>query len=123
MGDRVRVALRQRRDEGSDPVRVLIDLGGVRDQDELVVGRDTELVDRDHPGVEPAQREVDPLDVPEGAEDRVDLAADQGRQQVEPDVHLVDVRRSEVRGREDRLQIVGLVRDPRRADRLAVEVR
>ena len=93
MSDGVLGALRQPGDEGPDPIRILLDREPARDQDELVVGRNAELVNRDDPRVEAAEAQVDPLDVPEASEDRVDLAADQRRQQVETDVHLVDVGR------------------------------
>ena len=84
--DRVRGAHRERGDEAADRLGVVLDRGAPGDQDELVVGRDAELVDRDDARVESALLEVDALDVPEAAQDRVDPAADQGGEQVEADV-------------------------------------
>ncbi len=50
------------------------------DQDELVVGRDSELVHGHDARVKTPLLEVDPLDVPVAAEDGIDLAPDQGGQ-------------------------------------------
>ena len=92
------------------------------DQDELVVGRDSELVHGHDTRVETPLLEVDPLDVPVAAEDGVDLPPDQGGQQVEADVDLAGRRRGKPGRLEDGLEVVALVRDPCGPDRLALEV-
>ena len=61
----------ERGDEQADRLRVVLDPVGVGDQDQLVVGGDPELVDRDHTGVLAARGEVDALDVEKAAEHRV----------------------------------------------------
>ena len=61
------------------------------DQDELVVGRDAELVDRDDARVAAALGQVDALDVAEAAEHRVGAPGEHRGQQAEADVDLLDV--------------------------------
>src|SRR4029453_13563934 len=67
--------------------------------------------------------EVHSLDVAEAAQDGVDLAADQRRQQVEADVDLLDGRGGDSGELLDLLPGVALVRDARGADGLSGEVR
>ena len=66
--------------------------------------------------------EVDALDVEKAAEDRVGASREQRRQEVEADVHLGDVAGGEPDLVEDRLEVIGLVGDPRGRHRLALQV-
>jgi hypothetical protein len=90
--------------------------------DELVVGRDAELVHGNHARILPALFEVDSLDVGEAAEDRVGAAGKECWEQVEGNVDLGDVVGGEPDSVEDRVEIVRLVRDSGGRDRLALKV-
>ena len=75
-----------------------------------------------HAGIFASLGQVDALDVEEAAEHRVGAAGDHRRQQVEPDVDLVDVIGGEPLLVEDRVQEGRLVRDAGGGDRLAAQV-
>ena len=81
----------QRGHEEADRFRVLFERLAVGDEDQLVVGRDAELVDRGDDRVFAALAQVDALDVAEAAEHRLGAAADQRRQQAEADVDRLHV--------------------------------
>ena len=122
MGDRVGGAPGQRRDEAANRLRMLLHGGPPGNQDQLVVGRHSELVDRDDARVESPLLKVDALDVPEAAQNRVDPPGDQGGEKVEADVDLVRGRGRQARGLQDRLKVVRLVRDSGRPDGLPPQV-
>src|SRR5581483_1576250 len=87
--DGERGAFGERADEGADRRGMVGNRGPACDEDQLVVGRDTEPIDWDDSRVEAPLLEVHALDVAKAAQDRVDLAADQGGQEVEAYVHLL----------------------------------
>src|SRR3954454_12747561 len=78
---------------------------------ELVVGRHAGLLHTDHARVLLALGQVDGLVVPEAAENRVDLAAHERRDEVEADVALLDAALRDVRVIQDGLQVRVLVID------------
>ena len=81
-------------DEEAELLRVGFQRLAVGDQDQLVVGRHAELVDRGDHRVFAALAQVDALDVAEAAEHRLGAAAEQRRQQAEADVDRLDRRRA-----------------------------
>ena len=87
-------------EEEADRLRVFFEPLAVGDEDQLVVGRHAELVDRGDDRVLAAQAQVDALDVAEAAQHRLGAAADQRRQQPVADVDGVRRRRASAwRGR------------------------
>ena len=107
-------------DEEADLFRVFFQLLAAGDQDQLVVGRDAELVDRGDDRLLAAFAQVDALDVAVAAEHRLGAAADQGREQAEADVDRLDVGGGELGAGEDRLQEGVLVGDAGGGDGLAL---
>src|SRR5207253_4133344 len=92
------------------------------DEDELVVGRDAELVDGSDDGSFAALAQVDALDVAEAAEHRVGGAADEGGKETEADVDRFYILGRQLHPGENRLQEGVLVGDPGGGDGPAFEI-
>jgi len=115
-------AARQGGEEEADRLRVFFEPVTAGGEDELVVGRHAEFVDRGNDWVLAAQPQVDPLDVAEPAQHRLGAAADERRQQPVADVDRLHVGGGQLGAGEDRLQVGVLVGDAGGRDRLATQV-
>ena len=93
------------------------------DDDQLVVGRNAELLhlhdDRRLAGL---RLDMDALDVEVGPDRRVDLLRQQGGNEVEPDIDALHVRFRKTLGLADRLEDRVVERKSRDADRGALDV-